>query len=175
MGWKAVKEHYRIKHSVCVTSEGMCIGSAYIHNIIVISPEGKIVKRYKDGFSRNDDLHRYQTEMDADPGKLREFVAMADSFSKSLPVYTYEGDTIIEKRCEEYGWPNVTHDGQMMYENTFSPDKKLVVKWAKENAMAGIRLCKRRIDDAAAALAAMQTELAASHAGLSKLESDYPS
>jgi len=36
MGWKNIKEHYRINHYVQVTEQGICIGSPYIHNIIVI-------------------------------------------------------------------------------------------------------------------------------------------
>ena len=53
---------------------------------------------------------------------------------KSLPVYTYEGGEIIEHKCEAYGWPNLTDDGQVMYNNKFSSDRNEVVRWAKENA-----------------------------------------
>ena len=30
MGWKNIKEHYRIGHTVHVTDKGICIGSPYI-------------------------------------------------------------------------------------------------------------------------------------------------
>jgi len=45
MGWKNVKEHYRIGHSVQVTEQGVCIGSPYVHNLIVVGLDGRFVKR----------------------------------------------------------------------------------------------------------------------------------
>jgi len=111
MGWKAVRDHYRIEHQVQVTDKGICIGSPYIHDIIVISLDrGEIVKRYDpgSGWSRNENLDRYQSEMDADPFKLAELVAAEDVFERSLPVYTYEGGDIIEKQCEALGYGPTT-------------------------------------------------------------------
>lgn len=173
MGWKNVKEHYRIKHHVHVTREGICIGSPYIHNIMVIDGSGKIAKRY-DGSGSNEELRRYQAEMDADPEKLRDLVLSPDSFALAFTVYTYEGGDVLEKRCEAYGWPNVTHDGAMMYENRFSRDKAKVVRWAKENAEAGIRLWKRRIEEIEEQISRCRSELAEDEANLAKLQADYP-
>ena len=45
MGWKNIKEHYRIGHAVQVTDAGICIGSPYIHNIIIIGVDGTLKKR----------------------------------------------------------------------------------------------------------------------------------
>lgn len=173
MGFKKLKEHYRIGHAVCVTKAGICIGSPYIHDIIVIGMDGEIKKRYEDG-KTNDDLLRYQKEMDADPEKLREVVQAKDIFEAAIPVYTYEGGNIIKKLCEKTGWPNVTHDGDLMYENTYSTDKHKVVKWAKENAEAGIELGQRRVEEIKADLAKMEELVKESQADLAKLESDYP-
>lgn len=137
MGWKNVKDHYGIKHIVQVVKDkGICIGSPYIHDLMVISMEGELVKR-DDGIS-NADLKRYQREMDADPVKLREMVITSDTFEKSNPVYTYGGAEIIEKQCEEYGYPNCTHDGCLMYENTFFSDRAEAIKEAMDNNEASI-------------------------------------
>ena len=132
MGWKNVKEHYRIAHQVQVCAGRICIGSSYISEIIVIGADGTLEKRY-DG-RVIEDLVRYQREMEADPAQLRRLIEAPDTFSASLRVYTYEGGEIIEKFCECLGWPNVTHDGQMMYENTFSADREKVLAWARRNA-----------------------------------------
>ncbi|KFD27046.1 hypothetical protein [Sphingobium yanoikuyae] len=138
MGWKAVRDHYRIDHDVQVTSAGICIGSPYIHDIIVISVDrGEIVRRW--GEPHSGKLGRYLEEMDADPVKLAELVAADDVFERSIPVYTYEGGDIIEKQCEALGYPNVTHDGCMQYENTFSSDPDLVLTWAIASAQAGVK------------------------------------
>lgn len=155
MGWKNVKEHYRIEHFVQVTPAGLCIGSSYIHDIIVIrlqdDDEGMFLKRYQ-GMGGNKDLERYQAEMDADLVTLRELIRTPDTFTASLPVYTWEDGKILEKHCEEYGYPNVTHDGQMMYENMFSPSYHVTLDRAIKDAEAGVRLAAKIQDDRRKAL-----------------------
>lgn len=144
MGWKTLKEHYRISHIVHITPEGICIGSPYVPDLIVISLDGDI-KKSKDDRYVNEDLQRYIAEMRSDPETLKKVVAASDSFSASIPVFTYDGGDVIEKKCEKLKWPNVTHDGCLMYENTFSTDKEQVIKWAKSNAMSGISVMKDNI------------------------------
>lgn len=145
MGWKNVKEYYRIDHQVEITDEGLCIGSAYVHAIIVISLDGAIVK--EDDRTLNEKLMRYQAEMKADPAKLRDLITSPDSFTASIPVYTYRGAEIIEKCCAQLGWPNVTHDGQMMYENTFFAQKEEALDAARRNCEASIMLRRMEISD----------------------------
>lgn len=173
MGWKAVRDHYRVEHIVQITSDGICIGSPYIHNIIVISADrGEITKRYDParGWSRNENLDRYQTEMDADPFKLAALVATNDQFERSIPVFTYEGGAIIEKQCEELGFPNVTHDGAMQFENTFSPDAGLVREWAIDNAKAGIEWMAESVVEAEDELTRRRDRLEQRRVDLRQLE-----
>ncbi|MDE2104237.1 MAG: hypothetical protein KGL39_43775 [Patescibacteria group bacterium] len=122
----------------------------------------------------NEDLKRYMAEMKADPAKLREVVQAPDTFEASIPVYTYDGGNIIEEKCEKPGWPNVTHAGHMMYENTYSTDKRKVVKWAKENATLGIKWQSERVEEIKRDLAKMEALVKESEANLAKLEADYP-
>lgn len=158
MGWKSVKEHYRISHHVQVRDGDICIGSGYISEIIVIGSDGRIKKR-SDELS-NVELRRYLSEMDADVGKLKELVEMPDVFERSIPVYTYAGGDILEKRCETLGWPNVTHDGMMMYENTFSDDRDKVIGWATRNAELAIKNTEERIVDMEGELVKLNNRLA---------------
>lgn len=173
MGWKNVKEHYHIKHLVQVTKEGVCIGSSYIHNIIVIDLNGKVRKRYNEDRG-NEDLSRYQREMDAAPETLRQLVQSPDSFATSISVYTYSGGEIIEHQCETPGWPNITHSGEMMYKNTFSTNKAKVIAWAKENAAIGIKSNREQIQEIKKELAKTRDHLAYFKANMAKLETDYP-
>ncbi len=172
MGFKKLKQHYRIEHTVCVTDKGICIGSPYIHDLIVIGLDGTIIKG-DDGRS-NEDLKRYMAEMKADPAKLREVVLAKDTFDASITVYTYDGGEIIEKKCEKPGWPNVTHDGDLMYENTYSTDKAKVVERAKESAAAEIKWWPPRIKQQKKDLAEIEALLRKSQADLAKLEAEYP-
>lgn len=170
MGWKAVRDHYRIEHIVQVTPEGICVGSPYIHDIIVISADrGEITKRYDPRWSRSEQLERYQAEMDADPFKLAALVAAEDTFERSIPVFTYDGGSILEKRCEALGWPNVTHDGLIQYEKMFSPDAGLVRVWAIDNARAGIEWRREAVTDAERKLADARESLAQREADLAAL------
>lgn len=174
MGWKNIKEHYRIIHIVQVTDEGICIGSGYIPDLIVIGLDGELKKRYGDSLATNVDLVRYQQEMDADPETLRALVKTPDTFSKSITVYTYEDDAVLEKQCEEPGWPSATHDGCLMYENRFSTDKAKVVEWAKNNNKAAINLTQDYIERLEKDLAAAKVELAQHETIRVKLEQEYP-
>lgn len=172
MGWKAIKDHYDIKHHVQVTDKGICIGSPYIHDIIVIGLDGVVRKRFDE--RGNDDLRRYQQAFDADPQKLRELALAQDTFAESIPVYTYEGGNILNKQCEALGWPNVTHDGLMQYDNAFSSDRSRVVAWAKRNADLGIESYTERIAEAEERLVALRARLAQEVADREKLEADFP-
>lgn len=168
MGWKAIKEHYAIEHLVQVTSNGICIGSGYVHNLITITATGdlalsKIVRR-GDG-----QLGRYIDDMEADLGQLRALIKKPDTFERSIPVYTYEGADIIECACEELDWPNVTHDGRMMYENTFSADRAQVVEWAIADARAGIENWSQIVDERQKDLEQAQAFLRQRHDNLAML------
>ena len=76
---------------------------------------------YDDGWNTNEDLKRYHEEMIADQktGELKRLVNCKDEFENNLPVFTSKRGRVIKKYCETYGWPNVTNDGELMYENTF--------------------------------------------------------
>lgn len=169
MSWKNIKDHYRIGHIVQVREGKICIGSPYVSDLIKVSFDGE-VSWGSLGPSKNDDLARYHAEMTADLAKLRELIAAPDKFEASLPVFTYDGGDIIEKQCEQYDWPNVTHGGDLMYENSFSRDRAKVVQWAKENAAAGVRMADRRIEELKADMAKTEAWRAKDLADLAKLE-----
>lgn len=173
MGWKAVKDHYQIGHIVHVRDGLLCIGSAYISEIISVHPDGRFKKRY-DRAGGHADLMRYQHEIESDSGQFAALFAATDTFVQSLPVFTYERADIRELACEEYGFPNVTHCGEIMYENTHSPDKLQVIQWAKDNAQLGVRQTQRSIDAAEIDLRERRQLLADYRASLYQLEADYP-
>jgi len=174
MSWKNIKDHYKIGHTVQIREGRICIGSAYISDLICVSFDGQVTWGTLGRSSSNDDLCRYYDEMVADLTKVKQLIDEPDTFTASLPVYTYDGGNIIEKQCEAYGYPNITHDGDLMYENTFSDDKNQVIAWAKRNAFLGVKSWKRNIAEAEKALEEKRGYLAREEADLAKLESDYP-
>lgn len=149
MGWKTVKDHYDIQHIVQVDTRkdygsepAILIGSPYISDIIVIRiSDGKILKRF-DG-RHNELLAALQPRLDEDEknGKLKDLIDTKDNFGKLLPVY-YIGDhkRIRLMWCEHYGYPNVTTEGTLMYENEFYSKLKAAKYYLLRNTKMDWRL-----------------------------------
>ena len=171
MGWKNVKDHYRIGHIVQVREGRIAIGSGYVHDLIRVGFDGA-VSWGNLGPAANEDLQRYYAEMTADPATLRRLVAEPDTFAAALTVYTYSGGEILEKQCEEYGWPNVCHDGQLQYYSSHSPDRDQVLRWAVANTEARIEYLKRTIAEETARLAKLQAYMDQARADLAKLKKE---
>jgi hypothetical protein len=171
MGWKNVKEHYRIGlHLVHVTKEGICIGSGYSLNQMVISQTGELLKVDE----REPAMRRYRAEMEADPVTLRRLIETPDQFRRSLTVFTFDGANIVEKQCEEFGWSTVTHDGELMTEARFSLDREDVIALAKRAAQEDVQSLTRTIDVMTDELAALSRRRTAREAILNQLNASYP-
>lgn len=139
MGYKLLRDTYKIEHIVQVCDKKeyggrvICIGSPYVHDLIVINMEGEIVKRYD---RSNNDLKRYMQEFDADPEKLKRIVQTTDAFDadKNKTVYIYDSYCcrIRTEVCQDYGYPNTTNMGELMY-NTSFPTYKDALNYALLN------------------------------------------
>ncbi len=171
MGWKNLKEYYRITHTVRVTEAGVCIGSPYIHDLITVNADGSLTP-CASGIDGDENLERYWAEMADDPQKVREVLASEDSFDQSLEVWTYDVGGIVQKYCETYGWPNCTHDGEMMYDNTFSHDRAQVVQWAIRNAELQCQYLVENIADLGDKVAEQKDQLATAEANLGALKKE---
>lgn len=171
MGWKNVKQHYRIGHIVKMADNQLCIGSGYIPEIIVVSLAGEIVKRYD---RRDGDLARYQEEIEADPALFTRLMREPDKFERSIPVFSFLGCKVIEKQCEELGWPNVTHDGDVMHENTWFPTREQAIRAAKQSARSAIAGWGGAVERVKDELVRMTRELDTAKADLVALDAAYP-
>lgn len=172
MGWKNLKEHFKIEHIVQVTQKGICIGSGYVHDLATIDPTTGTVREnptFRD-FLRE----HYPALLESEPAEIARLINAPDSFSASITVYTYDGGNIIEKQCEALGWPNVTHDGEVMYENQFSADLATVVAWAKRSADLGIRYGEESVEEIKQQLADCCSRLEGERVNRAKLEAQYP-
>jgi hypothetical protein len=163
MGFKTIKENYKIGHIVAVyPGEGICIGSSYVHDaLITINFDGKITKVS----SLWSNKYPYIAELRADEatGELKRLVQMKDEFGEVFPVYTYKHGRILKEWCEIYGWPNVTTEGYVMYENTYFRDKQKAIYACKESSKLGVKYSYRhlreRIRDARRSLSHAIVEL----------------
>lgn len=128
MGWKTIKERFRIEHIVSVEDDLINIGSPYVRDLIALRVhQGTVVEIRSRSLSGNKDLVRYRHEFEIDPANLDDALNTPDRFERSLPVYVAEVDSdgkIVSELCEEYGYPNCTHSGRLMYSNTFFKEEK---------------------------------------------------
>lgn len=170
MGWKKLKSHFKIDHIVQRTSDGMIyVGSPYITKLIEIHPDGS-VNWGSLGKSDNEKLARYFAEMKADQENVKLLIEEPDSFEKSLPVWTYNKGEVVEKRCEEYGWPNITHDGLLMYGNMFFETREEALRKAICDASHFAKFLEDEIAKKTSELAQLKKELEDTYADLAKLK-----
>lgn len=141
MGWKNIQDKFKIEHVVQIRDNRICIGSGYIGEIISISFDGKILKSFDLNSRSNDNLLRYQKEINIceKTGELKELIDALDVFEDLKPIYTYKNGRVIKKLCEEYGYPNVCTDGDLMYENTFFINRSDAVKDCKHDCRLGVK------------------------------------
>lgn len=173
MGWKTLSDAFGIeKHIVCVTSNGICIGSGYVHDLATIDPATGILHESK---TFNGFVAKHYPELGkATPDELLALIQADDTFTDSITVYTYQDGNIIEKLCEKPGWPNATHDGELMYENSFSTDRAKVIRWAKRDAELRVTHTERYLNQTKEQLATIERDLESARAAAAKLEADYP-
>lgn len=172
MGWKAVKEHYRIEHIVQMVGDEILIGSPYVSKLITIRTDGSLVTNSMVGM--RGPLERYLEEMNADRDKLIELMQAEDRFDRSIVVYTHEEGVVLEKECERTGWPNVTHDGMLMYENAFFTDRADAVRSALSAARYRIESRGERLEEARLSLEKWQGMLSEAEEQLDRLVRENP-
>ncbi len=172
MGWKTLKEAYGIKHIVCVTDEGICIGTSYAHDLVVVDPSTGVVQAKKP-FERFLSEH-YPLLAAASQAEVLRYIQIEDTFSSAIKVFTFDGADIIERRCEALGWPNVTHDGYLMYENKYSAERDVVIGWAKRNAELKAQLLEEALNRLQEEQAALQLRLVKARADTERLAADHP-
>lgn len=169
MGWKSLRDHYEITHLLQVTGSGIVIGSPCIPDILTIDTNtGEVrVDSIQPGFLTDN----YPSLEAASPNEILICLAEKDQFEQSIPVFTYEGADIRDLFCEKPGYPNLTHDGFLMYENMFSTDRDTVVKWALDSAIGEVDRAKRDVSNCRTQLANAEARLAQHERVLAKLSS----
>lgn len=171
MGWKSIRDHYRIEHIVTVDDGVVSISSPLVTGIVTISHDGTIIKEYD---RPTGDFARYQREIENDPETFARLLAQADSFSADIRVYTWHDAEIIETLCERTGWPNVTHDGHLMHDNRYSTDRDEVVEWARSDALSAIRAYRHQVEETRSDLKIREARLEQALEVCSRIEREHP-
>lgn len=174
MGWKSFKAAFAIDHIVQVSEDGqgILIGSPYISDLITI--DGKTGAITRNPASPEFIDRCYPALLSADPQELVRLINQADEFNESIVVYTEVDGKIVTKLCEETGYPNVTHDGCLMYENTFSIDRNVIVRRTKRSLQRAIKNQMRDVESIERELARVQAQIGKDSGDLAALDREYP-
>lgn len=124
MGWKTLKEHFDIDHSIFVSDNKIVIGNSLRNDLFYIDINTGIIE-YPDPSGTFKII--YPEIFNSTPDFLLGLIYNLDTFDQNLPVYTYSDGLILEKKCECYGVGNLTHDGIVMEENKFFKDKQSLI------------------------------------------------
>lgn len=174
MGWKAIRDALDFKGIIQVRDGAILLGTPYVADIIVIRSDATLEFPHKQSLGWPNDGQWLATQDALERLPLADTMAAPDTFTASIPVYTYDDAEIITKLCETPEWPNVTHDGKLMHDNTYSTDKATVIRWAIENALAGCRWRATAVSDREAALADARVNLGEAEDIAAKLEAEFP-
>lgn len=170
MGWKTFKTHFQIKHHIVqvVPENPRLLHIGYVGNLIEVDRATGVVTA-DDGPASF--LHTfYPTLSKASPEEVLAQLEAEDVFESSIPVFTFDGGDIIEKRCEALGWPNLTHDGYLMHQSRYHEDKARVVEWALNEAAACAKYMTSCIGIAQRELARLEALKSSCEANLAKLQ-----
>lgn len=169
MGWKNLKEYFKIDWIVQVCDGMILIGSEYVSDLIKIDREFTISTS---GWTRNQKIANLFNRLINDREKVRSLILEPDKFGPLTTVYTYTNSAIVEKQCETVGYPNVCTDGELQCENIHSTDRSQVVEWAIKAAQFRIKLKRERVDRLQEELAEAKAQLIESENNLALLIRD---
>jgi hypothetical protein len=142
--------------------ECICIGSSMCDDLISMNKETLKMRYAIDAFNEGrkaiksealaliwDKLHEL-----AETGEIQDIINGNDEIENPLPVFIADDGIVRESVTDEYGWPNTTVDGELMYDNVFFPSREQAIKRgieemraARENLMETIRDLSQRLSE----------------------------
>lgn len=154
MGWKAFKQHFKLDNLIVQLSNGgefLYLGTEYLPKTFFLNLESGEYKFHPDSLNLTEldefasKLYELGTEKFL--SKTKELLELKDDFTNSITVYTCSGSEVIEKQCEKLGYPNVTHDGELMHNNFFT-SKNEAINWGLQVAFDDEFRCQKEVERA---------------------------
>lgn len=174
MGWKSIRDHYRIGHIVRIVEGNVHIGSAYVNDLLKISPDGVVTANRIMRDNEGGDLGRYRREIQANPALFTSLLASEDVYETLVPVFTWNDAGVVEKRAEALGWPNVCTDGELQYENRHFGTRDEAVRGAFRDAEAYVEAAARQVAEAEEDLRRRQERRTHAEDVLARLKAAHP-
>jgi hypothetical protein len=146
MGIKELKKRFDIKHIVHKRDGNIYIGSPYVSELIKICPGGNITCSSIVTPGKHEIGKLYSTLISTDKKILLEIINTPDNFTGLKAVYREsESGKIVKEYCEEFGFPNSTTAGELMYDNVHFASRSAALQKAIRNNVADLRFSLRHL------------------------------
>lgn len=147
---RLLKKILNTRYNVHGNTEYVCVGSPLCSDLISVHKKELTIKyaldSYKKGraslsnrYNDNDELLLIWDKLQEliDSGEIKDIIEGVDELEKPLPVYTIWKGLLVETTTDEYGWPNTTVSGELMYNNTYFKTRKEALEYGiNENSIA---------------------------------------
>jgi len=146
-------------HGYTVTNcdEYLAIGSSLCHDLIAVDVKTLKIKLALDTWNKGRESLRnsppallaiYDKIVELiKNNSIREFFEGDDAIENPITVYTYRDEILVETVTDKIGWPNITKEGWLMYNNTFFTDKNKAINYALKEEQAYLEMLREQRKD----------------------------
>ena len=170
------------KYTVNNNEDYIAVGSPLCHNLISVDKTTLKIKYALDTWHEGrKSLTKRDTEellfiWDKlqeliDNGQIKDIIEGVDKIENPLPVYTVDDGKLIATFTDQYGWPNTTINGEMMYENTHFKISIEAIKYGIADCEAGLKLSEQRLSEVEKELAEAKERVEMYRTGIKNLKS----
>jgi hypothetical protein len=79
-------------------------------------------------------------------GEIKSIIEGNDPTDGMFPVYSCDDGEVVERFADEFGWPHSTHDGVLMYNNTFFRTREEAIKYGIRDLSYGLESITESIE-----------------------------
>jgi hypothetical protein len=133
----------------------IAVGSPLCHDLISVNKKTLKLKyaldTWHDGRSsiKHDELLFIWDKLQEliNNGQIKDIIEGHDEIENPLPVFTVRDGKVIKSFTDKYGWPNITIDGDLMYDNTWFKTELEAIEYGIQEYKAGMDTVQRTIDE----------------------------
>ncbi len=147
------------------TEKHVCVGSPLCSELISLQKDNMQLRYALDTFHKGKESIRTpelvqiweKLEGMIASGEIKALIESDDTIENPLPVFSHDHFfNIIKTFTDEYGWPNTTISGRLMYDSTWFKTEAEAIKRAHEQCQSGIEWREERLDELHTEIASME-------------------
>lgn len=150
---RALQKHLSTERTVHATDTHICVASGCIPDLISLNKATLKLKYAMDTFHegraglKSDELRTIWDALQAlvETGDIHNYLNGDDEITAPIPVFYENNGVIVEAITDFIGWPNITNEGILMYENTFFSTREGAIERTKITLASYIERLKDNI------------------------------